>query len=274
MTLPRLVAIRGAGDLATGVAYRLRRIGISVVVSELPAPTALRRRVAFAEAVYEGRVEVEGLAGVLCQGPFEVHRALARGQVAVVVDPGGERLASLRPDVWVDAVMARRNTGTRIDLAPLVVALGPGFEAGVDCHAVVETRRGHRLGRVLWRGRAAEPTHVPEAVLGRTDRVLRAPADGPLVARRAIGDRVAEGEVVAEVAGRAVRSPFAGVLRGLVREGLAVREGQKLGDVDPRGVVEHAFTISDKALAVGGGVLEAVLAGRMPAGAGRGPAGP
>jgi xanthine dehydrogenase accessory factor len=231
-------------------------------MSELPAPTVLRRAVALAEAVYEGRVEVEGVAGVLCESAEGARASLAAGEVPVLVDPGGAALRALGPDVWVDAVMAKRNTGTRIDDAPLVVGLGPGFEAGVDCHAVVETLRGHRLGRVLWRGRAAAPTHRPEPVLGRADRVLRAPVAGRVAARRRIGDRVAEGDPVAAVGDRLLLAPVSGVLRGLVRDGLAVEAGQKVADVDPRGVVEHCTTISDKALAVGGGVLEAVLSWR------------
>jgi xanthine dehydrogenase accessory factor len=263
-----LVAIRGAGDLATGVAYRLRAAGFAVAMSELPAPTALRRAVALAEAVYEGRVEVEGVVGVRCGSVERARAALAAGEVPVLVDPAGAMLRALRPDVWVDAVMAKRDAGTRIGDAPLVVALGPGFEAGVDCHAVVETLRGHRLGRVLWRGRAAAPTHAPEPVLGRIDRVVRSPGPGRVTARRRIGERVAAGEVIALVGERPVAAPLPGVLRGLVRDGLEVAAAQKLADIDPRGIVEHCTTVSDKALAVGGGVLEAVLAWRhrSPAG--------
>lgn len=255
-----LVAIRGAGDLATGVAYRLVRSGFAVAMAETAAPTAVRRAVCLAEAVYEGRVEVEGVVGVRCDGPEEAQGALARGAVPVLVDPAGAALRALGPAVLVDAIMAKRNTGTRIDHAPFVVALGPGFTAGRDCHAVVETLRGHRLGRVIYEGSAAAPTRVPEAVSGRTDRVLRAPTAGRLTGRRQIGDLVAEGEVLAEVAGRPVRAPFAGTLRGVVRDGLVVAAGQKVGDLDPRGIPDFCFTISDKALAIGGGVLEAVLA--------------
>ncbi len=262
---PRLVAVRGAGDLATGVAFRLARAGIPVAMSEIAAPTAVRLAVSLALAVYEGRAEVEGLAAARADTAAQARAALRRGIVPVLVDPEGAALRGLEPDVWVDAVMAKRNTGTGLDDARLVIALGPGFEAGVDCHAVVETQRGHRLGRVIWRGSAAPASHVPDAVLGRTvDRVLRAPADGLLLTRRCIGDLLSAGEVIAEVAGRPVVAPFAGALRGLARDGLAVRAGQKIGDLDPRGVREYCFTISDKALAVAGGVLEALLAGSPP----------
>ncbi|HEX7127046.1 MAG TPA: selenium-dependent molybdenum cofactor biosynthesis protein YqeB, partial [Thermodesulfobacteriota bacterium] len=249
MTDVPLVAIRGGGDLATGVAYRLVRSGFPVVVAELPAPSAVRRAVCLSEAVYDGRVEIEGLVAVRCAGVAEAREALARGEVPVLVDPEGAGLRALRPAVLVDAIMAKRNTGTTADAAPFVVALGPGFTAGVDCHAVVETQRGHRLGRVIHQGPAAPPSHVPEAVLGRTDRVLRAPAAGRFGSRRRIGDLVGEGEVLGEVAGRPIVAPFAGALRGLVRDGLEVTAGQKVGDLDPRGVGDYCFTISDKALA-------------------------
>lgn len=255
-----LVGIRGAGDLATGVAYRLVRAGLAVAMAELPAPTAVRRAVALAEAVYAGRAEVEELIGLRCASVDEARAALAAGRVPVLVDPDGTSLRGLGLDALVDAVMAKRNTGTRIDHAPLVVALGPGFTAGVDCHAVVETQRGHRLSRVIREGPAAAATHVPEPVFGRTDRVLRAPASGRLRARRRIGDLVAAGDVIAEVDGRTVTAPFAGALRGLVRDGLEVTIGRKVGDLDPRMIPEYCTTISDKALAVGGGVLEAVVA--------------
>jgi xanthine dehydrogenase accessory factor len=254
-----LVGIRGAGDLATGVAYRLVRSGFPVAVSELPAPSAVRRAVCLSEAVYDGRAEVEGLVAVRCTGLAAAREALARGEIPVLVDPTGASLRALHPPALVDAIMARRNTGTRIDEAPLVVALGPGFTAGVDCHAVVETQRGHRLGRVMYEGAAAPPTHLPEPVQGRTDRVLRAPTAGRFASRHRIGDLVTEGEVLGEVAGRQVVAPFAGALRGLVRDGLEVTARQKIGDLDPRGVGDYCFTISDKALAVGGGVLEAVV---------------
>lgn len=260
--LPRLVAIRGAGDLATGVAFRLSKAGIAVAMSEIAAPTAVRRAVALAEAVYDGRTEVEGLVGVRAETAAEARAALERGLVPVLVDPQGAALRALEPDAWVDAVMAKRNTGTRPADAPLVIALGPGFEAPTDCHAVVETQRGHRLGRVVWRGTAAAASGVPEPVLGyAAERVLRAPAAGRLVARRRIGDLVGAGEVVAEAGGRPIVAPFAGALRGLVRDGLLVSPGQKVGDLDPRGVPAYCVTISDKALAVAGGVLEALLAG-------------
>jgi xanthine dehydrogenase accessory factor len=255
------ILIRGAGDLATGAAWRLARCGLPVIMTELAQPLVVRRTVSFAEAVYAGRVTVEGLTAEHV-ATIEQAAALARtGVVAVLVDPDGAALPVLHPPAVVDARMAKRVLDTRISDAPLVVALGPGFTAGVDCHAVVETNRGHDLGRVYWRGSAEPDTGTPGGIAGHgADRVLRAPRAGVLVAVHAIGDALAPGEMVARVDGEAVLAPFAGMLRGLLHAGLTVQAGQKIGDVDPRARREHCFTISDKALAVAGGVLEAILA--------------
>jgi xanthine dehydrogenase accessory factor len=268
----RLVVVRGGGDLASGVAARLVRCGFAVVCLETAAPLAVRRTVSFAEAVYEGRCRVEELEAVLAGNDADCLNLLERGLLPVLVDPQAALVESLRPRVVVDAIMAKRNLGTARGMAPLVVALGPGFEAGSDVHAVVETMRGHDLGRVIWRGRALPNTGTPGLVEGKgADRVLRAPIDGRLEACRAIGDRVEEGELVARVRGesgcREVRSPFTGMIRGLVREGIELPRGIKIGDIDPRCERAHCFTISDKARAVAGGVLEAVLqglGGRLP----------
>jgi len=255
-----VVLIRGAGDLASGVAYRLHRAGMRVVMTEVPQPTAIRRAVAFAEAVYEGQQTVEGITARLVEGVEGIEAAWQKGEIPVLVDPEARIREELHPDVLVDAIMAKRNTGTRITDAPIVIALGPGFTAGVDCHAVIETNRGHFLGRVILEGSAEPNTGVPGEVGGQTaKRVLRAPTDGVFHALRRIGDFVEEGEVVAQVDGEPVRSRLKGVLRGILHDGLQVRKGMKVGDVDPRGEREHCFTISDKALAIGGGVLEAIL---------------
>ena len=255
-----LVVIKGGGDLATGVAHRLHRAGMQVVVTELAQPTVIRRAVAVASAVYEGQVEVEGLVARLAESDEEIRAALAKGQVPVVVDPRGEVLTRLRPTVVVDAIMAKRNTGTRITDAPIVIGLGPGFTASLDVHAVIETNRGHYLGRVILSGSAEPHTGVPGPTAGFTaERVLRAPCEGTFTGKRRIGDPVEAGEVVASVAGQPVAANISGVIRGLLADGLSVKAGMKVGDVDPRGVREHCFTISDKARAIGGGVLEAVL---------------
>ncbi len=256
-----LVVIKGGGDLATGVVHRLHRAGMPVVVTELAQPTVIRRAVAVASAVFEGRVEVEGLVARLVEGDQEIRAVLAAGQIPVVIDPRGEVITRLHPTVVVDAIMAKRSTGaTVITGAPIVIGLGPGFTAGVDVHAVIETNRGHHLGRVILSGSAEPPTGVPGPTAGFTvERVLRAPCEGAFMGKRRIGDAVEAGEAVASVAGQPVEAKISGVLRGLLADGLMVKAGMKVGDVDHRGVREHCFTISDKARAIGGGVLEAVL---------------
>jgi len=263
-----LVLLRGGGDLATGVAHRLHRAGFGVVITELAQPLCVRRAVSFAEAVYAGAITVEGVTARLVTDadavPSEarVRAVLAAHEIPVLVDPQGRALDLLRPTVVVDARLAKRNLDTSLHDAPLVIGLGPGFTAGVDCHAVVETNRGHHLGRVYWQGGAEPDTGQPEPVRGfGVDRVLRAPCAGVFVGRKRIGDAVLAGEIVAEVDGAPVVATFSGVLRGLLHDGLTVAAGLKVGDLDPRGVHEHCFTISDKARSVGGGVLEAVLYG-------------
>lgn len=254
------VVVRGGGDLATGVIYRLHRAGMQVLVTELPQPTVIRRAVAFASAVLEGEMEIEGIVGRHVDSLEDALNVLETAAVPVVVDPGGAIIAQWHPDVVVDAILAKRNLGTRIDDAPIVVALGPGFEAGVDAHAVIETNRGHYLGRVILKGRAAPDTGIPGQVRGYTqERVLRAPRPGLLKGHKTIGDSVTAGEPVAQVDGEWVVAGIDGVLRGLLAGGLRVSKGMKVGDVDPRGIRDYCFTISDKALAIGGGVLEAVL---------------
>jgi len=256
-----LVVVKGGGDLGTGVAYRLFRAGFAVAVLERAQPLAIRRRVAFAQAVYDGATTVEGVTARRVETPEEALALLTRREVPVLVDERGESLPALRPIALVDATLCKRSPSTRIGDAPFVVGLGPGFEVGVHAHAVVETQRGHHLGRVLWEGHAAPDTGEPGEIGGQTARrVLRAPAAGRFRACREIGARVREGEIVAYVDDHPIRAPFDGVLRGLLAEGLVVPKGMKVGDVDPRGAVEHCFTISDKALAVGGGVLEALCA--------------
>jgi xanthine dehydrogenase accessory factor len=255
-----LVLIKGGGDLASGVAYRLFRCGFPIVMTETARPLAVRRGVAFAQAVYDREMTVQGVAARHVKTAQEVHQSLGEGVIPLLVDPQATCRAELEPSVLVDGIMAKHNTGTDIADAPLVIALGPGFVAGRDCHAVVETNRGHDLGRVLWRGGGQPDTGVPGRVGGRgSGRVLRSPGAGRLRPLHVIGHSLEEGELVATVAGAEVRAPFAGVLRGLIHESVDLTEGMKIGDVDPRCVREHCFTISDKSLAIGGGVLEAIL---------------
>ena len=257
-----LVVIRGAGDLATGVAVRLFRAGCRVVMCDIEKPTTVRRTVAFSEAIRLGSTTVEGVEAHRVASASEVAAELVARRVPVLVDPDAVCVRMLRPDVLVDAIIAKRNMGTRITDAPVVIALGPGFTAGVDCHAVIETKRGHDLGRVIWEGSAATNTGVPGVIAGHgADRVLRAPADGVFEPRLSIGDEVHAGDVAALVAGEPLKCTIDGVLRGLLAPGVEVTRGMKAGDIDPRGVREHCFTVSDKARAVAGGVLEALLAG-------------
>jgi xanthine dehydrogenase accessory factor len=253
-----LALVKGAGDLATGVALRLFRSGFAVVMTELPRPTVVRRTVAFADAVYRGLTAVEGVEAARAEDLAQVRRLLAQGLVPVVVDPSAAVRRELRPLLLVDAVMAKRNLGTGIGDAPAVVALGPGFVAGRDVHAVVETSRGHCLGRVIWSGSAAPDTGVPGEIGGFTkERLLRAPAAGVFRGAREIGDEIVAGDLIGRVGDVSVRAQIDGVLRGLLYPGLEVATGFKLGDVDPRACREHCFEVSDKALAIAGGVVEA-----------------
>ncbi len=259
----RVVLLRGGGDLASGVAYRLYRAGFPVLITELPQPLVVRRLAAFAEAVFCGYHVVEGIPARRVDDLDAALAALARREIPVLVDPEARvlpRLRQMAEVILVDGRMTKRPPDLGRDAATLVIGLGPGFVAGEHCHAVVETNRGHCLGRVYWQGSAEPDTGIPEAVLRhQAERVLRAPCDGVLEEVAAIGAHVDAGEVVARVDGVPVRAPFAGVLRGLVHGGLPVTRGLKIGDVDPRDDPRYARLISDKALAVGGGVLEAVL---------------
>ena len=255
-----LILIRGGGDLATGVAARLHRAGFSVVVLEIEQPLAVRRGVALAEAVYAGRIRIEEIEAAHAAGVQDLPAILNAGAIPVLVDAQAECLAKLAPLVIVDGRMRKAPSELPRDGARLTIGLGPGFTAGVDCHAVVETRRGHRLGRVIWDGPAALDTGIPEAVDGyAVDRVLRAPSPGVMRGLREIGAVVRRGETLLAIDGVTVRAPFDGALRGLLHDGLRVETGTKVGDLDPRGDPRYCTDISDKALAVGGGVLEAVL---------------
>lgn len=255
-----LVVIRGAGDLATGVALRLWRSGMDVALTDLPQPTAIRRTVAFSEALRLGEICVEGILARRADSPEDAVRLLKSNIIPVFPDPDCTCRLALRPDVLVDAILAKRNLGTAITDAPTVIGVGPGFTAQVDCHAVVETMRGHTLGRVYYTGSALPNTSVPGLIGGYAgERVLRAPCDGLFSPVKEIGDRVQEGDIVAYVNGQPLAATIGGILRGLLPEGVPVYKGMKSGDVDPRCQRENCFTVSDKSLAVGGGVLEAVL---------------
>jgi xanthine dehydrogenase accessory factor len=254
------VLLRGGGDLASGTAARLHRIGFQVLITELHQPMVLRRKAAFAEAVYTGEVTVEGVTARLAKGFKEAVQILQDCDIAILRDPEGVVLKDFKPDVLIDGRVTKKPPDMGMESAPLVIGLGPGFTAGVNCHAVIETLRGPYLGRVIWEGSAIKNTGIPAPVKGKDrERALRAPASGALVAHAEIGDHVEEGDLVAEVDGEPVLAPFMGVLRGIVHEGLQVKRGLKIGDVDPRDDPALCALISDRSLAVAGGVLEAVL---------------
>ncbi len=249
------VVVRGGGDLATGTIYRLHKAGFPVIVLEIGQPLAVRRAVSVCEAVYEGRWTVEGMECRLISSLDDFDP----GVVGVLIDPGGKSLAEVRPRILIDAIMAKRNTGTSREMAPVTIALGPGFCAPRDVHYVIETMRGHSLGRVIAKGTAIPDTNLPGVIMGcGIERLLRAPAEGRLVSRKTIGDLVEAGEVVGEIAGVPVQADIPGVIRGLIHPSVECRQGMKIGDVDPRGVIDYCFTISEKSLAVAGGVMEAV----------------
>jgi xanthine dehydrogenase accessory factor len=256
-----MVLIRGGGDLASGVGVRLHRSGFQVVITELPEPLVVRRKVSLAEAVHEGLVQVEGVTGKLVEDFSEIKSILLSGVIPVLIDPDLKCLEVLNPDVVVDARMRKKPPREGKELASLVIGLGPGFVAGENCHAVIETNRGHNLGRVLWQGVPEQDTGIPGSVQGySSERVLRAPVDGVLQTRIEIGDRLKKGSLVAQVGEEEVLAPFDGILRGLLRDGTAVKSGFKIGDVDPREDPNLYKLISDKSRAIGGGVLEAILA--------------
>ena len=255
-----LIVLRGGGDLGSGVAHRLRRAGYSIAILEIEQPTVIRRRVAFASAVYDGEIMVEGVRALRVPDAPTAHWAVSQEMIAVLVDPHGRLLPALRPAAVVDARLAKRNLDTRLSDAKVVIGMGPGFVAGADVRAVIETQRGHDLGRVIYAGSALPDSGTPGLVGGEDEkRVLRAPVDGVFRAVREIGAPLKNGDVVGYVADAPVLTYIDGVLRGVLHDGLAVPARLKVGDVDPRGDAELCFTISDKARSLGGGVLEALL---------------
>lgn len=255
-----VVLIRGAGEMATGVAHRLWNARFWVCMTEIANPLAIRREVSFCEALCDGEKAVEGVTAKRVIDVEAIRPTWKKGKIPVFVDPEAIVKKFLRPHVVVDAILAKKNLGTRITDAPLVIGLGPGFVAGKDVHLVTETNRGHNLGRLIWEGVAAPDTGRPGNIGGYTvERVLRAPEAGRLDTLKKIGDLIEVGETVGVVNGVPMRSRISGVLRGILRDGTEVQKGLKSGDVDPRGDRDACFTISDKARAIGGAVLEGIL---------------
>ncbi len=257
---PPLVLVRGAGDIATGVIIRLHNSGFRVAALEAEQPTVIRRTVALAEAVTAGSAAVEGVKALRCTGAEEIEKAFAAGQIPVIPDPKGQWIEQLKPLCVVDAIIAKRNLGTRKEMAPVVIGLGPGFTAGDDVHAVVETNRGHSLGQLILEGTAMADTGVPGIIADYgKERVIHAPGAGRVEVLRDIGSLVKKGEPLARIGEMDVPSPLDGVVRGMIADGTVVPEGMKMGDVDPRGDASYCLQVSDKARSVGGGVLEAIL---------------
>ncbi|MBR6825928.1 MAG: EF2563 family selenium-dependent molybdenum hydroxylase system protein [Oscillospiraceae bacterium] len=255
-----LVLIRGAGDLASGIALRLHHAKLKVVMTDLPKPTAIRRTVCFSQAIVLGEMKVEDVTAKFASTVEDVPAILAEGCIPVLADPECKCLRELRPDVVVDAILAKRNLGTKITDAPCVIGVGPGFTVGMDCHAAVETMRGHTLGRVITEGSPLPNTNIPGLIGGFAgERVLRSPGDGIFRQIIQIGDSVKQGDVAGTVNGEPMLCQIDGMLRGILADGTPVHKGMKAGDVDPRGEQSYCYLVSDKALAIGGGVLEAIF---------------
>jgi len=256
-----IVLIRGAGEMASGVAHRLYQSHFKICMVEISHPLAVRREVSFCEAIYEGEKEVEGVRAKFISTPQEIQSVWEEGKIPLLVDPDGKKTRNfLKPDALVDAIIAKKNLGTQMRDAPLVIGLGPGFTAGEDVHIVIETNRGQNLGKMILNGTAEPDTGIPGETGGFTvERVLRTMKKGIFHSHKSIGDRVSKGSVVAVVDDFPVIAKISGMVRGLIRDGVEVRRGMKVGDIDPRGKRELCFTVSDKARAIGGGVLEAIL---------------
>jgi len=255
-----VILIRGAGEMATGVAHRLVSCRFKVCMTETSNPQAVRREVAFSEAIFDSGKKIEGITAKRVESADHISEMWRDGKIPILIDPEAEVKDFLKPDVLINATLAKKNLGTKITDAPLVIGLGPGFHAGMDVHLVIETNRGHDLGRIISNGEAEPNTGIPGAIGGYTEeRVIRAPKDGSFKALKKIGDGVRANEKVGIIENMPVRSRIAGVIRGLLRDGTEVWKGMKLGDVDPRGIKGHCYTISDKGRTISGGILQTIL---------------
>jgi xanthine dehydrogenase accessory factor len=257
----KVVVVRGAGDIATGIIQKLFRAGFKVVAIETDRPSAIRRKVALCEAIYDGNIVVEDIEGILVRSKEEIFNTLEALKIPVIIDAEGELISSLKPIAVVDAIIAKYNIGTNRSMAPVTVGVGPGFKAGIDVDIVVETMRGHNLGRLIFEGEAIANTGVPGKINGfDRERVIHSPASGKIVNKIEIGAIVKAMDVLAVVDNKEVISSISGVLRGIIRDGYEVKKGMKIADIDPRiEEVKNCYTISDKARTIGGAVLEAVL---------------
>lgn len=256
----KLVVVRGGGDIASGIIHRLHRCGYKVIILEIDKPTVIRRTVSFAQAVYDNEIIIEEVKAVKINSLDEVSKVLENNEIPLIVDSNGKSIQELKPFVVVDAILAKKNIGTKIDFAPIVIGVGPGFTAGEDVNAVIESNRGHNLGRVILKGSAEPNTGIPGEIAGfSSERVIKSHIEGIVKHKAKIGDIVTKGEIIGYINDSSIISPLDGVLRGLIQEGIKVPKDFKIGDVDPREKVHYCFTISDKARAIGGAVLEAIL---------------
>lgn len=254
-----IIGIRGAGDLATGIAVRLHNAGFKIFMMEIEKPTVIRRTVSFAQCIFDRECEVEGIRGILVKNTEEIIEEINKGNIPVIIDEKGISIEKLHPRVLVDAILAKKNLGTTKKMAPLTIGLGPGFEAGVDVDFVVETMRGHDLGRVLSKGSALANTGIPGIIAGfGKERVMHSPASGVFHPQKKISDIVKTGDILGFIDEVPLKASIDGVLRGLIQEGLYIPKGLKIADIDPRPIVEHCFTVSDKARSLGGAILEII----------------
>jgi xanthine dehydrogenase accessory factor len=255
-----LAIIRGGGDIASGTIYRMYKSGYKIIILEIEKPTSIRRTVSFSQSIYDGEVEIEGVKAKLCKDIQEINEAHEKHEIPVVVDPEGKLIKELKPKIVIDAILAKKNLGTKINMADLVIGLGPGFTAGEDVDVVIETNRGHNLGRLIYKGQTEANTGKPGSTMGfTTERVIYSPADGKVEVLKDIKSSVNKGDIIAKVNGSNVKAKISGVVRGMIQPGSIVHKGMKMGDIDPRNKTESCTIISDKARAIGGGVLEAVL---------------
>ncbi|WP_330666410.1 selenium-dependent molybdenum cofactor biosynthesis protein YqeB [Vallitalea sp.] len=255
-----LVVVRGGGDIASGTIHRLTKCGFRVVVLEIDKPTVIRRTVSFANALFDNEITIENIKAVRADDVNDIKKYLNNNIIPILVDEYGKSIYQLKPDIVIDAILAKKNMGTNMEMAPIVIGLGPGFTAGKDVHAVIETNRGHDLGKVIYSGKPQKNTGIPGNIEGYThERVIRSSHEGNVSATAKIGDTVNKGDCIGYVNEFPILAPIDGVIRGLIKSGLHVTENFKIGDVDPRGKIDYCFTISDKARAVAGGVLEAIL---------------
>lgn len=256
-----VIIVRGAGDIASGIIYRLYKAGFKILALEVENPSCIRRTVSFAEAVYTKEIEIEGIVGVRCETIEEIYKSWRENKIPIYVDKQGKIIDKIDPVIVIDAILAKKNIGNRIVEGRYLIGVGPGFIAGKDVDCVIETMRGHNLGRVIYSGEALRNTGIPGEILGiGKDRVIYSFKDGIFISKKKIGDFVEKGESIGKIDGENIYATISGLLRGIIRDGYKVDKNMKIADIDPRlSELKNCFTISDKALAIGGGVLEAVL---------------